>query len=259
MAFFKTNDHERELLEAFFVQKGLFGEALDRAICSAKEEIAQGKPIAYIIGEEAFYDLVFKVNEDVLIPRPDTEHLVEKAIGLLPKGGHFADLGTGSGCIAVTVLKHRPDVTGVALDLSAKALAVALFNAKEKGVDGRVTFVEGDMRKEPLQDALFDLVISNPPYIPRADIKKYPSLAYEPQSALDGGEDGMDFYTAILKDYRKNLKKNGGFLFEIGFDQGDAIRDLGKSLGYSCSVYKDYGKNHRVALLFPLEQNDNRT
>ena len=107
------------------------------------------------------------------------------------------------------------------------------------------------MTAKIFENERFDLVISNPPYIPTADILKYPSLVYEPQMALDGGADGLDFYKALLTRQRYILSENGGFLFEIGFDQGEAMRSLGKALGYSVEIYKDYCKNDRVALLYP--------
>ncbi len=251
MAFFKTNDHERELLSAFYMKKGLSGEQLEEAILTAKGRLEEGMPLAYITGEEAFYDLVFEVNEDVLIPRPDTERLVEKAIGLLPQGGRFCDLGTGSGCIAVTLAKHRPDAFGMALDLSLKALAVAKRNAEANGVASQIVFCHKDMKEGLCEDERFDLILSNPPYIPKNDIAAYPSLAYEPIMALDGGEDGMDFYRSILDKYKGNLKPDGGFLFEIGFDQRDAISSLAASLGFTCQVEKDYGNNDRLAIVFP--------
>lgn len=248
---FDMMDLESRLLTEYFQKSGLCGDELADAIRAAKEEIAKGKPLAYIIKEQAFYDLVFYVDERVLIPRPDTERLVEKVLAFLPQNARFLDLGTGSGCIPVTVLKHRPDVCATALDLSREALTVAKKNADLVGVCDRLTFCEGDMTKNPFADESFDAIISNPPYIPREDIKKYPSLSYEPQMALDGGVDGMDFYRVILSTYRNNLKAGGGFFFEIGFDQGDLMRSLAKELGYTCEIYKDYGKNDRVAVLFP--------
>lgn len=238
-------------LETYYQSFGIFGRELDEKVSEGLRRIDEGYPLAYLVKEAYFYDLVFTVDERVLIPRPDTERLCEKAITLLPKGATFVDLGTGSGCIAVTILFHRPDVKGIAVDLSPDALAVARHNAARYGVSDRLTFIEGDMTAVTLEGAPFDLVISNPPYIPTADIAKYPTLVYEPSMALDGGEDGMDFYRSILAGYRHLLAERGGFLFEIGFDQGDLIRRLGESLGYSVEVYKDYGKNDRVALLYP--------
>lgn len=252
MAFFKTNDHERELLEAHYRKEGLDGEALDEAVADAKREMEQGKPLAYITGEQAFYDLVFSVDERVLIPRPDTERLVEKALSLLPAGASFADLGTGSGCVAVTVLHHRKDVTALALDKSEGALAVAQKNAEAAGVLDRLRLLHGDMLENPLGNERFALILSNPPYIPQKDMAAYPSLAYEPQEALVGGEDGLDFYRCLLKDYRGNLAENGAFLLEIGYDQKKAILALAAQYGYEGEVYKDYGGNDRVAYLVPV-------
>lgn len=251
-----TIDYETRLLREYYAKSALDGASLDEAVCAAKEEIAKGRPLAYIIKEQAFYDLVFYVDERVLIPRPDTERLVEKVLDFLPKGGSILDLGTGSGCIPVTILKHRPDAKGKALDLSPDALCVAKENAARVGVADRLRFDLGDMKENRFENERFDAIISNPPYIPREDIEKYPSLAYEPQMALDGGTDGMDFYRAILKGYRENLKSGGGFFFEIGFDQGSAMRALAERFGYTCEIYKDYGKNDRVAVLFPLDKGD---
>ncbi|MBR6768127.1 MAG: peptide chain release factor N(5)-glutamine methyltransferase [Clostridia bacterium] len=255
MALFAI-DYESKLLREYFQKSGLCGEALDEAVRAAKEEMEKGRPLAYIIQEQAFYDLVLYVDERVLIPRPDTERLVETVLRFLPKNARFLDLGTGSGCIPVTLLKHRPDAVGTALDLSPDALIVAKKNADMVGVADRLTFCEGDMTKNPFAGELFDAIISNPPYIPREDIPKYPSLSYEPQMALDGGIDGMDFYRAILSLYRDNLKAGGGFFFEIGFDQGKAMRALAETLGYTCEIYKDYGKNDRVAVLFLNDKGD---
>ena len=226
---------------------------MKQAILDAEEAIAHGKPIAYLTNEAFFYDHSFYVDEAVLIPRPDTERLCEKAIARLPKGAVFADLGTGSGCIALTVLCHRPDTRAIAVDLSPEALGVARRNAETLGLLDRVTFTLGDMRQAPLQDKTVEFILSNPPYIPTEDIARYPSLAYEPQMALDGGKDGLDFYRSLLVTLRNNLSPGGGFLFEIGFDQGEAMRNLAIELGYSVEIFKDYGKNDRVALLYPIE------
>jgi len=249
---FDMMDLESRLLQEYYTKAALCGDELTEAVRAAKKKIAEGCPLAYIIKEQAFYDLLLYVDERVLIPRPDTERLVETVLRFLPKNARFLDLGTGSGCIPVTILKHRPDVFGTALDLSPDALNVAKKNASLVGVSDRLTFREGDMTKNPFADETFDAIISNPPYIPREDMEKYPSLSYEPEMALDGGIDGMDFYRAILSQYRNNLKAGGGFFFEIGFDQGNAMRSLAETLGYTCEIYKDYGKNDRVAVLFPL-------
>ena len=245
-------NRDRIDLETYYQSLGIFGEALEEKISEGLRRIDEGYPLAYLIKEAYFYDLVFTVDENVLIPRPDTEHIFEAARKLIKKGGRFADLGTGSGCIAVTLAFHRPDLSGVAVDISEKALTVAKKNAHRYGVDERLSLFLGDIFKTPLGDGRYDLIISNPPYIPTEDIKKYPSLVFEPQGALDGGEDGMNYYRAILTNYRENLEENGGFLFEIGYDQGEAIRTLAESLNYKAEVYKDFGKNDRVALIYPI-------
>ena len=239
-------------LETYYQSFGIFGKALEEKVSEGLRLIDEGYPLAYLVKEAYFYDLVFTVDERVLIPRPDTERLCEKAIALLPAGATFIDLGTGSGCIAVTVLHHRPDVRGYALDLSPDALSVAKHNAMRYGVSDRLTLLEGDMKEVFSEGVSFDLIISNPPYIPSGDIPKYPTLVHEPQMALDGGEDGMDFYRFIIKKYRDKLTRDGEFIFEIGYDQGEAIRLLCEQSGLSCEITKDYGGNDRVARIIKL-------
>lgn len=208
-----------------------------------------GEPLAYILGEQYFWRYRFAVTPDVLIPRPDTERLVEMALSLLPRGGRFADLCTGSGAIALSICADRADLTCDAADISQSALAVAKSNAADLGVEAQVRFHLADLLSEDPLCGLYDAILSNPPYIPAADIASYPSLAYEPQIALDGGEDGMDFYKALIARFGAHLKEEGFFLFEIGYNQGDAIRRLAEERGYTCTVTKDYGGNDRVAKL----------
>lgn len=233
-----------ELLRAAFPDPS--GE---RSLGAALERHKQGEPIAYLLGEQPFWRYTFKVTPDVLIPRPDTERAVEVALAHLPQGGRFADLCTGSGCIAISICGERSDVSGVMVDLSPAALSIARENAEKLGVSDRLTALEADILTDsPLTEA-FDLIISNPPYIPSADIALYPSLVYEPQMALDGGSDGLDFYRSLIERYADHLKDNGVFVFEIGYDQRDAIISLADDAGFDCIVTKDYGGNDRVALL----------
>ncbi len=247
---FSPFDRETRELEEFYQKKGISGDELTACIENARKKIDSGYPIAYIVGEMAFYNLVFKVTEDVLIPRPDTERVVEKAISLLPRNGSFADLCTGSGCIALTLLYNRADIAKVvAVELSPSALAVAKENAARTSLSDRIEFIEGDIFENPLGEDEFDIIISNPPYIPTEDIAKYPSLVYEPKMALDGGVSGGDFYKHIIESYRKNLKENGCFVFEIGFDQKELIEKLAASVGMRCETFKDYGGNWRVAVI----------
>lgn len=211
---------------------------------AAVERMKQGEPLGYILGEWYFYGLTFLLNRDCLIPRPETEHLVEYLIGNLPKNAFFLDLCTGSGCIAVSVLKHRPDCKALAADLSEGALAMAKKNAEMNGVSDRIAFLRADILKEIILPGDPDAIASNPPYIRRDVI---PSLSEqvrrEPVLALDGGEDGLIFYRRLVNDYFPKLKKGAFLAVEIGYDQGDAMRSLGCD-----AVYRDYSGNDRVAV-----------
>ena len=193
----------------------------------------------------------YLVTPDVLIPRPDTECLVEYAVRNLPRGARFADLCTGSGCIAISTLANRPDTSAVAVDISEKALAVARENAARNRVSDRIAFLCADVLS-PLPVAALgklDAILSNPPYIAREIIETLaPEVRREPLLALDGGKDGLDFYRAMLA-YLPTLVPNGMILFEIGYDQEIAITRLAEDAGLACEVRRDYGENPRVAIL----------
>ena len=222
------------------------GEALEGAL----KRVESGEPLAYVIGEWYFYGLTFALNSECLIPRPDTEHTVERAIRDIPRGGSFIDLCTGSGCIAVSVLKHRPDLRAYAAEISHKACLMARKNAEMNGVADRLTLIEGDIFELSCGDIpKFDTVISNPPYI-RSDVVPTLEVAKsEPTMALDGGRDGLDFYRHILKNFPAALKEGGEFIFEIGYDQAEDIRDLAEENGMDALILKDYGGNDRVAVV----------
>jgi len=237
------SEREMSLLRERFTDEG--------ELLTAIEKVKNGEPLAYAMGEWYFYGLTFKLNRDCLIPRPDTEHIVEKAIELIPKNGRFIDLCSGSGCIGISVLHYRPDTVGDALEISQKAFEISVKNAEINGVSPRFHPVRGDIF-EYIPGEKYDCVISNPPYI-RADI--IPTLDesvrdHEPIRALDGGEDGMRFYRFILENYRERLNEGGCFVFEIGYDQREDIISLSREAGYSyCHVTKDYGGNDRVAVI----------
>ena len=219
------------------------GDAYERALTQLKN----GEPLAYLIGEWYFYGLTFRLDRSCLIPRPDTEHIVERAINDIPKGGCFIDLCTGSGCIAISILKNRSDLTAYALDISGQALEMAKSNAELNGVADRITLMQADVfAADPSVMPLFDAVISNPPYI-RSDVVSTLEVAKsEPVTALDGGEDGLDFYRHILTHYADRLKVGGEFIFEIGYDQREDLLALAKENGLYGEVFKDYGGNDRV-------------
>ncbi len=221
-------------------------------------KIINGMPLQYIMHKQEFMGLNFYVDENVLIPQPDTEILVEEAIKLIHSFEKLdkvqvLDLCTGSGAIAVSILKYVPNVKVFASDISKKTLEVAnknVINNKVKNVE----LLESDMF-ENLKNYKFDFIVSNPPYIESNTIKNLSKeVQNEPEIALDGGQDGLKFYRIILKEAYKYLNKNGYLLLEIGYDQGEKILKLCKE--YSCNLnlitkkpIKDFGGNNRVIIL----------
>lgn len=210
-------------------------------------------PLQYLIGEWQFYRQTYEVSPDCLIPRSDTEILVEEAIKRLPSGAHFADLCTGSGCIAISTLAERPDTTAVAVEKFPNTLSVANRNAQKNGVQVRFEGILADVLTDAWlpTDTQFDAILSNPPYIPEHELKNLaPELNAEPRASLDGGDDGLLFYRALIHRYANTLKPNGFFLFEIGYDQAEAVTALGIAAGFdTVRVLRDFGGNDRVVLL----------
>ena len=231
--------------------RDLFGcdpEASDALIVPLLTRRAAREPLSYIIGEAPFFRSMLKVSPDCLIPRADTERLCELAIEKLPKGACFADLCTGSGAIAVTVLSERPDTTALATDISAGALAVAAENAARLGVTDRLTLLRSDLLAER-PEGRFDAILSNPPYIPTADLAGLsPEVGHEPVIALDGGADGLLFYRRLLS-LGDLLTEGGFFLFECGYDQKADMERLAAEYGYAFTPFFDYGKNFRGGIL----------
>ena len=221
------------------------------SLCEAVKRRAKREPLQYIIGEVGFWRETYTVTPDCLIPRPDTELLVEYAVKELPSGARFADLCTGSGCIAVSTLAHRPDATAIGLDLFEETAKLALHNAERNGVSNRFDVICADLLAgNPFGEGEFDAIISNPPYIRTAVVDTLEEeLFSEPRAALDGGENGLVFYEKILLDYKKSLKRGGFILFEIGYDQGAEICALARLNGFVCEIRKDLSGNDRMAIL----------
>jgi release factor glutamine methyltransferase len=211
------------------------------------------EPLAYILGETWFYDEQYRVSPACLIPRPDTELLVEHAIRALPQKGCFADLCTGSGCIAISLLAHRPDARGTAYDISAEALALAKENAVLNGVSDRLAFHEADllaMAAGDMGDTRFDMILSNPPYVTDEEWREVaPELHHEPLAAFLGGADGLTFYRHFIKAFAPCLAEGGCFVFEIGWHQADGLRSLAEENGFTCTIERDLGGRDRMAIL----------
>lgn len=205
-------------------------------------------PLQHITGEQEFMGLSFRVNNQVLIPRQDTETLVEEALKYAMPGMRVLDLCTGSGCILISLLHFCPGLTGVGSDISAEALKMARTNGQRLHVEDRAQWLCGDLFEKVT--GAFDLIVSNPPYIRSAEIEELQEEVrlYDPRIALDGAEDGLLFYRRIIEESKSYLKNGGRLLFEIGCDQGRDVAELLENAGYTeVSVKKDLAGLDRVA------------
>lgn len=215
------------------------------------QQRAKRIPLQHLTGVQNFMGLDFKVNEHVLIPRQDTEILVEEVLKNLHDGMRILDLCTGSGCILTSLLHYSNDCEGVGIDLSLEALEVAKENAKtllqEDKYTDKITFFESDLFSKV--EGKFDRIVSNPPYISKTDCETLmPEVKdHEPYMALCGGEDGLDFYRKIIDASPEHLWGNGMLYFEIGYDQGEAVSTLMREKGFQeIEVVKDYAGLDRV-------------
>ena len=231
----------------------------------SKDELAQfkgyikervlHKPVAYIVGHKDFMGLEFKVTEDTLIPRPDTEILVEAVISRLKTGGEpgvIADIGTGTGAICLSLLNYLTSLKAVTVDISEKALAVAKENAQRLGLSDRIEFFHGDLL-EPIKDRQFTAIISNPPYIPEGDIDTLAADVkdYEPVSALAAGPDGLDCYRRLVAAAGALLVDGGFLAMEIGINQREELDKLAKESDWGqVEVVKDLAGIDRVVILW---------
>ena len=212
-------------------------------------------PLQHITGLQEFMGLDFQVNEDVLIPRQDTERLVELVLQEAKAGSRVLDMCTGSGCILLSILAKGKEMQGIGVDISEKALMVARNNAKRLGIN-KAEFVLSDMFAQIKDGEKFDVITSNPPYIESGVI---PTLmeevrVYEPLNALDGGADGLEFYRILARDAEKHLNPGGRIYMEIGYNQGKAVQDLFLDAGYGfAKVYQDYAGLDRVVVCSKTE------
>ena len=214
------------------------------------KRLIMGEPLQYIIGMQEFMKLKFQVNKDVLIPQPDTEILVEEVIELLQniQNPVVLDLCTGSGAIAISIAKYVQNVKIYAVYISKKALEMAKQNATLNGVTNNIKFIESNLF-DKIKDQKFDIIVSNPPYVPTNDIKKLPiDVQNEPHLALDGGKDGLDFYRKIAKEGYKYLNRQGYICLEIGYDQRNEVKKIIDDERRYVETYckKDLCQNDRV-------------
>ena len=242
--------------EALLADRDLYApEEVCRAVAAAVNRLLRNEPLAYVLGEWEFYGLRLYVNEHVLIPRDDTCALASLAIKqaiFLPQDPRILDLCCGSGCLGLAIASRVKDARVTMADISREALAVAKKNVQLHKMAGRVSCVTADaLEPPPAFLGKFDMIVSNPPYIDAEDmLALQPSVKdYEPHLALYGGEDGLDFYRAIVKNYRAALKPGGYLAFEFGEEQGDPICDILVSNGFTIlERTKDFNETERAVL-----------
>jgi release factor glutamine methyltransferase len=206
------------------------------------------KPIAYLLNKKFFWKSEFYVNKNTLIPRPDTEIIIEQILKVTKNKNYLRilDIGIGSGCILLSILKERKNYYGIGIDISKDSLEISKINAKKLLVEERIKFYKSDVDK--FAQGKYDLIVSNPPYIKKNNLKylERDVLEFEPKLALDGGLDGLSVIRKVIKKSSELLKKNGKFILEIGFDQKSKVIKLLKNKGfYINSTIKDFAKNDR--------------
>lgn len=240
------------------LNKELTKEQYDEFLGYINDRI-NGRPVAYIVGNREFMGLDFFVKEGVLIPRPDTETLVEEIIELCKNKNeeiNIIDIGTGSGAITVSLAKYIENSNITSLDISDIPLEVGKINAVNNGVDDRIEFLKSDVFTAIKNtEKKFDIIVSNPPYIPQKDIETLHTQVkdYEPYNALEGGEDGLDFYRQITEESVQYLKQGGILAYEVGHDQAEDVSKIMKHHGYD-KIYtkKDIQGIDRVVIGFKL-------
>ena len=215
------------------------------------EKRKKGEPIAYLINKKEFWNNEFFVNKDVLIPRPDTELIIEEVLKIYSKNTHLQvlDIGTGSGCILLSILKERKYFYGTGIDISKKSINVSKFNAKKLNLENRVKFFHSSV--DNFTRGKYDLIVSNPPYIELVNLKYLEKdiVNFEPKLALSGGFDGFSKIRKVINKANYLIKKNGKFILEIGFNQKNKVKEILKQEGfYINKAVRDYGNNDRCII-----------
>jgi len=211
----------------------------------------KGEPIAYLINQKEFWKDKFFVNKDVLIPRPDTELIIEQVIKIYSKDSQLQvlDIGTGSGCILLSILKERPNFYGTGIDISKKSINVSKLNAKQLNLTSRVKFFHSSV--DNFKIGKYDIIVSNPPYIELFNLRYLEKdiINFEPKLALSGGFDGFSKIRKFINKAKTLIKKNGKFILEIGFNQKNKVKKILKEEGfYVNKSIRDYGNNDRCII-----------
>ena len=215
------------------------------------ERRRKGEPIAYLINKKEFWKNEFYVNENVLIPRPDTELIIDQVLKIYSKNSQLQilDIGTGSGCILLSILKERTSFYGTGIDISKKSINVSKFNANRLKLDNRVKFYNSDV--DNFKIVKYDLIVSNPPYIELLSLKYLEKdvVNFEPKLALSGGFDGFSKIRKVISKASTLIKKNGKLILEIGFKQRNKVKEILKKEGFYINrTLKDYGNNDRCII-----------
>ena len=215
------------------------------------ERRRKGEPIAYLINKKEFWKNEFYVNENVLIPRPDTELIIDQVLKIYSKNSQLQilDIGTGSGCILLSILKERTSFYGTGIDISKKSINVSKFNANRLKLDNRVKFYNSDV--DNFKIGKYDLIVSNPPYIELLSLKYLEKdvVNFEPKLALSGGFDGFSKIRKVISKASTLIKKNGKLILEIGFKQRNKVKEILKKEGFYINrTLKDYGNNDRCII-----------
>ena len=212
---------------------------------------SKGKPLAYLTGIKSFWKYNFKVNENVLIPRPDTELIIEQVLNIYKNKNNlnFLEVGVGSGCIALSILKEKKSFKATGIDLSQDCIKICRYNANKLGVGDRIKLVKSDV--DNLIFRKYDFIISNPPYIKKFDLNKLNKEVkdYEPKLALDGGLEGLSVIRKVIKKSSELIKKNGKLILEISYDQREPVKKMLKASNfYMNKILKDLAKNDRCII-----------
>jgi len=246
-----SNSIKRDKKYIILNPKESLNSAQSKKFKSLIERRKKGEPVAYLINKKEFWKYEFFVNRDVLIPRPDTELIIEQVLKIYSKISHMQvlDIGTGSGCILLSILKERPNFYGTGIDISKKSINVSKLNAKQLNLTSRVKFFHSSV--DNFKIGKYDIVVSNPPYIELFNLKYLEKdvINFEPKLALSGGFDGFSKIRKVINKTKTLIKKNGKFILEIGFNQKNKVKKILNEEGfYVNKAIRDYGNNDRCII-----------